>query len=311
MRIAIIGPGALGSLFAALLARSGHFVRLVDRDSARAEKINAGGLRLWEGEALSVVPVRAIAPPFREEPFDLVLVTVKSADTREAAKTAGALMGPDSAVLTLQNGLGGAEILCEELGAKRVLVGVTAQGATLLGPGEVRHGGAGETIIGPASPKGNIGLRFSDIFASSKIPVRFTSDIQPHVWKKLAANCGINALTAILGVRNGLIPEITEAAELSALAVRETVRVAQSLEIDLGEEEEVVSWVLGVAKATGENRSSMLQDLERGNPTEIDFINGAVARLGQKAGVPCPVNMTLTRLVTALVKAGRIQPCRK
>jgi 2-dehydropantoate 2-reductase len=87
--------------------------------------------------------------------------------------------------------------------------------------------------------------------------------------------------------------------------------VARSHEIELGDEEEVVSWVLGVARATGENRSSMLQDLERGNPTEIDFINGAVARLGQKAGVDCPVNMTLTRLVTALVKARRVQQCQK
>jgi 2-dehydropantoate 2-reductase len=311
VRIAIIGPGALGSLFAALFARSGHFVRLVDKDPLRAEKLCAEGLRLWEGETLSIVPVRAISPPFREDPFDLVLVTVKAADTREAAHIARALMGPDSAALTLQNGLGGAGILCEELGPERVLVGVTAQGATLLGPGEVRHGGAGETVIGPGAPKGNIGLRFSDLFTSSRIPVRFTSEIQPHVWKKLAANCGINALTAILGVRNGLIPEIPEAAELTALAVRETVLVARSHEIELGDEEEVVSWVLGVARATGENRSSMLQDLERGNPTEIDFINGAVARLGQKAGVDCPVNMTLTRLVTALVKARRVQQCQK
>ena len=303
MRIAIIGPGAMGSLFGAYLLRAGHELLLIDHNNTRARTIGQEGLRLHEGDTLHRFTVDATAnplPPSPDSPYDLILVMVKAQQTAKAAETAAKIATDETLILTLQNGLGGAEILCKVLGEERVLVGVTSQGATLLGHGEVRHGGNGETIIGPAAPASKHAAELARIFTEAGLEARWEEGISLHLWKKLCANCGINAITALANIKNGKIYSHPEAAAVCADAVRETVRVATASATRLGDEEKIVSWVLSVAKATSANRSSMGQDVDRRRVTEVDFINGAVMREGALHGVPTPVNATLFRLIKTL-----------
>jgi 2-dehydropantoate 2-reductase len=304
MRIAIVGPGALGCLFGAFLGRAGHVVTLVGRNEEKARLLRREGIKLWEGDRLSRVPVEAtVSPPQAGgvAPSDLVLILVKAYDTEKAAETALPFLGPETPVLTLQNGLGPADLLAGRLGAPRILAGVTAQGATQLAPGEVRHGGNGPTLLGyhaspAAAPREDIVAAFN----GAGLSTRWESDIVKTIWKKLAVSCGINALTALTGIRNGVVAEHPDARALCADAVRETARVAAALGIDLGDPGELAAWVESVARATAINRSSMGQDVDHRRHTEVGFINGAVARLADVHGLDAPVNRTLARLVTTL-----------
>ncbi|MEW6487572.1 MAG: 2-dehydropantoate 2-reductase, partial [Thermodesulfobacteriota bacterium] len=255
---------------------------------------------LREGGQTRDVPVRAVSDPAAAGPADLVLVMVKAPHTASAAGSLGPLLGPRTAVLTLQNGLGAADVLARALGAERLLVGVTAQGATLLSPGEVRHGGTGETLLGPFGPQSPDPEPFAAALSGAGLPARAVADPWPAVWRKLAVNCGINAVAALTGHRNGRIPEIPEAAAVLSDAVREAAAVARAAGVNLGDPTALVEAVLAVARATGANRASMGQDVDARRPTEIDFINGAVVREGERRAVPTPVNRTLTRLVKAL-----------
>lgn len=300
MRIAVVGAGAMGCLFGGFLARAGEDVVLVDVAPPTVQALECRGVRLHEGDNVEDVPVRAVSDPTATGPADLVLVMVKAPHTASAARSLGPLLSPGTAVLTLQNGLGAAEILAGAVGAERLLVGVTAQGATLLAPGEVRHGGAGETLFGPFSSGGPNPEPFAAALCRARLPARTVADPWPAVWRKLAVNCGINALAALTGLRNGRIPEIPEAAAVLSDAVLEAAAVARAAGIDLGEPGALVEAVLAVARATGANRASMGQDVDARRPTEIDFINGAVVREGDRRTVPTPANRTLTRLVKAL-----------
>lgn len=290
----------MGCLLGGYLARGGEDVVLVDPWAEHVEALNRDGLSLWEGSELTRVPVRAVGVGAPVRPADLVLLLVKAPRTRSALPALPPLLTGGGAVLTLQNGVGAADLLADELGAERVLVGVTAQGATLLGPGEICHGGSGETLVG--GYRGDHPLLGAVVRAlqGSGIPSRRAPDIWASVWKKLAVNCGINALTALTGIRNGRVPEIPEAADLLRDAVREAAAVARAGGLDLGAPDALADQVLAVATATAANRSSMGQDVDRASPTEIDFINGAVVREGLRLGVPTPVNTTLTRLVKTL-----------
>jgi len=300
MKIALVGPGAMGSLFAALFTRAGHDVHLIDHEPGRARNLAREGILLWEGDHNSRIRVAAHADASSCGPADLVFLLVKAFHTSDAACSIPPLLGPKTPVVTLQNGLGSAEILAEKIEPGRILVGVTAQGATLLGEGQVRHGGNGETVIGPFVKGGAERPEALVPFADAGLAARWTDDVAPAVWKKLSANCGINALTALTAIRNGQVAAFAPAAALAADAVAETVRVARAAGVEIGAEEEMAGWVLEVARATALNRSSMGQDVDRRRPTEVDFLNGAVVRLGEKLGVPVPVNRTLVRLVLTL-----------
>ena len=155
-------------------------------------------------------------------------------------------------------------------------------------------------MLGPYLPDGNVRREIVELFNRAGIAAQWRDRIAEAVWKKLAANCGINAITALAGIKNALVESTPEAAELAAEAVRETARVAQTEGVSLGDPEVLVLWVLSVARATGKNRSSMGQDVDHRRPTEIDYINGAVARLGQKNGIKTPTNLALTRLIKTL-----------
>ena len=199
----------------------------------------------------------------------------------------------------MQNGAGNVEALVDIRGSERVLGGITSEGATLLGQGKVRHAGHGLTHIGPASgPVDQFTNEVLELLLAAGFKASASEGVQDLIWTKLVINVGINPLTAILEVKNGRLLELPSAAQLMADAVAEAVKVGLARGINFLHGDMLAS-VRDVAQATGANVSSMLQDIRAKRRTEVAYINGAVVRAGQEQGVPTPVNVTITNLVTA------------
>jgi 2-dehydropantoate 2-reductase len=305
MKIAVLGAGAMGSLYGAMLAGAGEEVWLVNVWKEHVEEINRHGLTVWIGDEKRLVRVPATTDPASVGPADLVLVFVKAYATEQAMRGALSLVGENTAVLTLQNGVGNVEQLCSVVGEGRVLAGSSTFGANLAGPGCVRMAGKGETTLGELN--GEVTERLGKIaaaFERAGLSPVISDNIQGVLWTKLLVNAGINPLTAICRVNNGRLLEIPELAALLERAVGEAQAVAEKKGIRLTVADPVAH-VKKVARATADNVSSMRQDVERGRRTEIDVICGAVVREGAEAGVPTPVNETLALLVRALEELGR------
>lgn len=302
MKIAIIGAGAMGSLFGGRLALAGEEVWLLDVWEEHVRTIREQGLTIVT--AAKDIPTRPNATTKLEEigQADLVVIFVKSTATKAAAQTAKRLLGPATAVMTLQNGYGNAETIAAIVGAERVIAGTTSQGATLLGPGRIMHGGSGETHIGELAGGRSERLeKIASALTRAGVPTVGDDNVTALIWGKLVINVGINALTGITGLKNGQLADYDETKEVLAMAVEEAVAVADAAGVTLPYADPVDK-VLAIAVATAENRSSMLQDLAGGRMTEIDAINGAIVREGFRRGVPTPVNKTLTMLIKTLEK---------
>ena len=269
--VAIVGLGALGSVFAAVLARAGIPVVGVCRWREHRESIQAGGLLLLEGESRE----RFSIPVFSELPggqdYRLVLILVKSFDTESVAKSLAAPIKIQTPVLTLQNGLGNAETLAAHLSPDQVLAGVTTFGALREAPGEVRLTGRGECEIGAWKSAGERYLpQALELFQRAGVECRLTSHVATALWKKLAVNAAINPLTAILRVRNGELQELDGLEQIIGMAAEEVWRVAARHQIALPTPPELHAEIRRVCRVTAANRSSMLRDVEQGRRTEID-----------------------------------------
>lgn len=297
MKIGIVGAGAMGSLLGFYLS-AGAEVCLLDPWQAHVDAINASGLLRELGDLIETRHPRASTAPDATGPCDVVLVVVKAAQTAWAAERAKQLCAPHTLVVTLQNGVGNRELLAAHLGEARVGQGVTALGATLLGPGQVRHAGQGATVFGSAPDRAGMAA-LAGVFSACGLPAELSDDLDALVWGKLVVNAGINALTALLRVPNGALDAVPEARDLVAAAVAEAVAVAHGRGTALPYDD-ALGHVLAVARATGANRSSMLQDVLRGSASEIETINGAIVREGARLSIPTPVNTLLTQLVRAL-----------
>ena len=300
MRVAVVGAGAMGCLYGGHLAEAGVDVSLVDVWREHVDAINAKGLHMTGVSGDRVVHIPATTDPETIGEVDLVLLFVKSYDTAQAVRDSGSLIGGDTCVLTLQNGLGNLEAITEVVGAGRALGGTTSHGSTLVGPGEIRHAGVGPTVIG-ALDRGSRSMaeKIAETFNDAGLQTRLSGDVRSDIWGKVLVNLGINALTALTGLRNGQLLDVPELRRLMRLAVEEGIRVAEADGVDLSIIDHVAH-VYEVAEATGANRSSMLQDVDRGRRTGIDALNGTVVGLGEKLGVETPVNRALTALVKGL-----------
>jgi 2-dehydropantoate 2-reductase len=232
---------------------------------------------------------------------ELVIIFVKAPRTKSAAKTAQTIAGSDGSVMTLQNGMGNADIIAEFIEAERILAGTTSHGATLLGPGRIRHAGSGPTTIGAWSQTED-GLQragqFAEFFNRAGIKTESVADVRSVVWNKLLINIGINAVTALTHIKNGQILDLKITQELSRAAVMEAIGVAQAENIKV--QDDAVDRVFKVAEATAVNRSSMGQDVDSRRQTEIAAINGFIVREAKRLGLPAPVNFALTALVQTL-----------
>ena len=298
MKIAVVGAGAMGSLFGALLAEAGNDVWLCDIRQDHVEAVNDRGLTI-ENDGLSrIVDIPATHDPSRLGPRDLVIIFVKSTQTKAAAQTARALAGAGGAVMTLQNGMGNADSIAEHFPPERILAGTTAIGATLLGPGRIRHAGVGPTVVGawrPSAQGHQLARRMAGAFGRAGIETEVVDDVRGVIWNKLLINVGINAITALTGIKNGQLLELEMTRELSRVAVEEAMRVARAQGIPI--RPDAVDVVFEVAEATAANRSSMGQDVDNERPTEIDAINGYIVRESKRLGLEAPVNFSLTALI--------------
>jgi len=300
MKIAVVGPGAMGCLFAGLLSRAGQEVWLIDRESKRASQLAREGLLITGAEGETQATPHATHRATDVGVADLVLIAVKSYDTPGAADSARPLVGPSTAVLTLQNGVGNLEVLAARLGADRVIGGATAQAATLLGPGRVNHAGVGETVIG--EPGGGESARAADLaslLSQAGLPTSVTTDLPAVLWGKLTVNAGINAVATLAQVPNGAL--------LDSPALRQAMRSAAGEAAAVGEASgfravagDMVKYTEDICRQTAKNTNSMLQDVRRQRRTEIDAINGAVVQQGEAVGVTAPANQLLATLVRGL-----------
>jgi 2-dehydropantoate 2-reductase len=302
MKTVIMGAGAMGSLFGGLLALGGEEVWLVDIWKEHIDTIRSKGLVLEEKGKAQSIPIHATTEVASVGKADLVLIFVKTYHTEKAVSDARVLQKESTIFLTLQNGLGNEGTICKGMERRKVLLGITGQGATLLGAGHIRHAGWGKTFIGELDHQiTDRAIRVAQRFSNAGIETEVSSNIHDHVWGKLLVNVGINALTALTGFKNGQLLEYPETTRLMEGLVSEAAEVARRKGIHI--EEDPIEKVRKTIEATRENRSSMGQDFDHRRKTEIDAINGAVVREAQSLGIPAPFNQVVTDLVKAIEKS--------
>lgn len=300
MKIAVIGAGAMGSLYGGYLSKAGQEVYLVDVWQEHVDQINRHGLAIEEADRVVTVYPRAVSRANEVGTVDLAIVFVKSVMTKNAMKENLALIGAETTVLSLQNGYGNVEAIEGFVKRERIIAGTTAHGATMLSPGKIRHAGIGATHIGAVSREGGNSVEaIAQVLQKAGFETEVSCNVMKLIWDKLMINVGINALTAILNVQNGQLLDYEESRALMEAAVEEAISVANASGMDF-DREETIRKVMAVAKKTGENRSSMLQDVTNKRKTEIDTINGAIISEGRKQGIPTPVNLVLTNLIKVM-----------
>lgn len=294
--ILILGTGAMASLFAACLAASGAKVRMLGTWLESIEALNKAGVRLvgMDGVERSY-PVEATNDPLDCVGSRFAIVMVKSYQTKRVAQQLSVCLAEEGLALTLQNGLGNDITLAEVLGAERIASGVTTVGATLIEPGLIRLGGDGVISLG----KNERLQSLAELLIKAGFEVETVKNTDSLVWGKLVINASINPLTALLEVPNGDLVTNPSTRTLMGLVANETAEVSLAKGINLPYPDPV-AMVESVAQKTASNQSSMLKDVIRNSPTEIDAINGAVVRVGEAINVPVDINRTLWLLVKAL-----------
>lgn len=292
----------MGLFFAARLLEAGQEVWLLDYRPERAGYLSRHGLELLPlaGQKRHY-PLQVVDSAAAIGPCDLVLMQVKAHQTETAAGQLPALLKGGGIALTLQNGIGNLEKMAAAVGPERLLAGVTMLGVTRLDERRIRHAGQGPMVIGipPGSRvSSQEAAAIAHVFRQAGLDCQIAEEILGVLWQKLLINVGINPVTALTRLPNGQLPAVPGAWRVVAAAVGEASEVALALNLTLPPDP--VDRVRQVCQATAANRSSMLQDILAGRPTEIDAINGQIVCLGQALGFPTPVNAALTDLVKAL-----------
>ncbi len=308
MKICVLGAGALGCAIGGVLTEAGHEVWLINRNTAQVEAMSKRGLVLRSDGLDRTVRVRVattaagVSPA--SGPADLLLVLVKSFHTAEAMHSALGLLGPETVVLSLQNGLGHVDILAGIVGGERVLAGKTYAGGTQLAPGYVEAGTRGKrTLIG--EPAGGLSARataIASVFSAAGLDTTVSDNIMGVAWDKLLINVATGALSAITRLTYGGLYSVPEVEACALAAVAEAMAVARASGVTLSIDNPAQAWQMASAGLPYEFKASMLQSLEKGSVTEVDYINGAVVRQGALCGVPTPVNQTLVAAIKGIEK---------
>lgn len=300
MKIVIVGCGAMGCVYAAMFAEAGHEVWAVDANAEHVAAINENGLRVEGASGDRTVTVHATTTAADAGTADLLVLATKAMHVATAAEAAKPAVGPDTIVLSIQNGMGGPETAAEVLGAGRVAVGVVGGfGASMKGPGHAHHNGMelvrlGE-MSGPVTPRVE---KAAELWQGAGFTVKTYDDLDTLRWEKLICNATFSATCGMTKWTIGEVMAEPHAARVAEAIATEADAVARARGVKLGFDD-VVAYVRDFAAAIPNSRPSLLQDLEAGRPCEIDYINGSVVRLGADAGVPTPVNSTLVDLITA------------
>jgi 2-dehydropantoate 2-reductase len=305
LKICILGAGSLGCAIGGTLAEIGNEVFLVNRNRAHVDAINRSGLILRTDGQDRAVKVFATTDAASVGLVDLAIVLVKSLQTREAITAAKAMVGLHTTVVSLQNGLGHEEILAEVAGRDRVIAGKTYVGGLMIGPGHVIAGTAGkETIIGELD--GGIServTRIAETFGKAGLEAIISPNILGAMWDKLLVNVATGALSGITRLTYGDLYAVPEIEACAVAAVAEAMAVAKAKGITLTTRDPIEAWRKASAGLPPEFKASMLQSLEKGSITEIDFINGAVVRGGIATGIPTPVNLALVASIKGIERS--------
>lgn len=306
MKICVLGAGALGCAIGGVLTEAGHEVWLINRNAGQVEAMNSRGLILRDGGVDRSVRVHAATTAqgvnLGTGAVELVIVLVKSFDTRQAMQDAVSLVGPDTVVLSLQNGLGHEDILADIVGRQRVLAGKTYVGGTQLAPGQVLAGTRGkQTHIGELTGVITDRARaIAEAFNQAGLQTSVSDNILGTIWDKLLVNVATGALSGITRLPYGKLYQLPELEACAVAAVAEAMAVAKASGITLTTTGPRQPWVRAAEGLPPEFKASMLQSLEKGAITEIDFVNGAVVRQGAKCGVPTPVNQALVACIKGI-----------
>ena len=307
VKIAVVGTGAMGSVYAGLLASAGHEVWAVDRWQEHVDAIRERGLRVEGASGDRVVRVRATTDAAEVGEAELVLIATKAMDVKAASESARVLVGPGTLVLSIQNGLGGPDIAASILGENRVAIGVAGGfGASIVEPGRVHHHGLELLRLGerngPATPRVEA---IAQVWRAAGFTVQTDDDFDRVIWEKLICNVSFSGPCAVLGCTIGEVIADRHAWTVASRCGQEAFEVARALDVSLGFDD-VGSYVRNFGLKIPGARPSMLLDLMAGRRSEIDFINGAIPRAARETGVATPFN----EAVTALVKAREARALR-
>lgn len=295
MKVCVLGAGAMGCSIGGLLAEGGAEVYLLDTWAEHVNAINNRGLKLRIGTSERIVRVRAASDCRGIGPAELIIVLVKSFHTREAMEHAGPIIGDKTVILSLQNGLGNEDIIAEVAGKEHVLGGRTFAGGSVLAPGYVVASTTGKpTYIGELDgTTTERAIRIAEEFKQAGLLISVSSNIMGIMWDKLLVNVATGALCGITGLPYGGLYKVPELMDCALAAVSEGIAVAGAIGITLSTKTPQEAWYKASEGLPEDFRPSLLQSLEKGLRTEVDFINGAVVRYGENCKVPTPVNRTL------------------
>jgi 2-dehydropantoate 2-reductase len=307
MKIAILGAGAMGGAIGALLAKAGNDVTLIDVWKETVETINTRGLRIDDkaGNA-EIIHVKAVTSPTDIGEIDLLVVFVKCYHTEEAVRSALPILGPDTTVLSLQNGWGNGPRIAAIVGQEKLLLGVCYHSATVLAPGHVLHAGRGMTFMGELD--GTVSNRLQAVagaFGKAGIEVTISTQVVTEIWSKLALNVATLPTSAITRITAERLLDTPEMQALMRALLKEVAAVAnaQSIPLDFDERWNAITALL--KRLAPNTKGSMLQDVEKGRRTEIDVINGAIVEAGQRLGIATPYNGAMVALVKAVEAAQK------
>ncbi|MDQ0025300.1 2-dehydropantoate 2-reductase [Variovorax paradoxus] len=293
MKVAVMGAGAVGCYYGAMLARAGHEVMLIGRPS-HVEAVRANGLRLETKTFDEQVKLGASTQADAVRGADLVLFCVKSTDTESAAAEIGPHLSPGALVLTLQNGVDNDERVRSMLPSSEVAAAVVYVATEMAGPGHVKHHGRGELVIAPSRSSEQVAQQL----AAAGVPTQISGNVRGSLWAKLVLNCAYNALSAITQLPYGEVVKGHGVADVIGDVVAECLAVAKAEGVEIPGDTDAA--VRGIAETMPTQYSSTAQDLSRGKPSEIEHLNGYVVRRGEALGVPTPANRVLLVLVKLL-----------
>lgn len=305
-KIAIVGAGAMGSVYAALLADAGNDVWAIDPWTDHVEAIATRGLRIDGPSGTRVVHLNATTDPSEVGACDLVVIATKARDVEGACEATRLLLGPATVVLPIQNGIGSADRAAEILGPDGIVVGVVGGfGASMVGPGHVHHHALelvrlGEYVSQPVTSRLQA---IAGSWRRAGFKVEVYDDVNALIWAKLLCNVAFSGPCAVLGCTIGEIVADPHGWELVQLCVHEAWKVREALGVDIGVTDPV-AYIADFASKMSGAAPSMVRDLAAGRPTEIDIINGAIPPLAAKHGLSAPFNEAVTLVVHAREQIG-------
>lgn len=297
MKIAILGAGAMGSWFGGHLAINGQNVQLLTTNREHIDAIERDGLELRSGSNSVIVQLPICMPSEMKSPVDLVITLTKTFQLPTALESIQTSLHADTAVLSLQNGLGNEEVIAASVGVENTWIGMTMLPVDRIAPGIVECKGMGISWFGPASMnRPDKAAALESLFLDAGLDVRFDNHVKKRIWQKVAFNAGMNAVCALAHSTPGILNTVADAKQLVKDTAKEVVEVAAAMRISV-DIEAVYETVDYACENHGQHLPSMLQDLLAGKPTEIDALNGSVVRMATELGVSVPINTLLTTLI--------------